>query len=317
MPNVSYTATGFPTTYGPNLAGTHSISVSWAELVWSAISVGKAQLKDLALYGIFSAFEMIYRTAIIYANLQETPTFDIRRSSAYNGLDPSEKGAISYFLGLTVSKLLVARLLSVPWLMHLDVYRQLLAPVLLADSRPDLVGITAAGQWVVVEAKGRTNGFVASVLASAKIQTQQLTTIQGVAPVLRVASQSFFDNAGILHAAIDDPQGERTRIPDLPLTPELILDSYYRPFKTRFDQALTVIQEKVRGETFRVVHFSELDIWVGLSETLRQPGIIAEQMVSVDVSSSEFVGPDGILVRIGTAWSSENMKLQPQERERT
>jgi hypothetical protein len=180
-----------------------------------------------------------------------------------------------------------------------------------------MVGLTAAGQWVVVEAKGRTNGFVASVLDSAKTQTQQLTTIQGIAPVLRIASLSFFDNTGILHAAINDPQEEREKIPDLPLTPGLILDSYYRPFKARFDQALTVIQEEVRGETFRVVHFPEFDTWVGLSETLRQPGTTAEQIASVDVSSSEFVGPDGILIRLGTAWSPENMKLQPQERERT
>src|SRR5437899_3392005 len=78
MPNLSYTATDFPTTYGPNLAGTHSISVSWAELLWAAISVGKAQLQDLALYGIFSAFEMIYRTAIIYMQIFKKhlpPTF--------------------------------------------------------------------------------------------------------------------------------------------------------------------------------------------------------------------------------------------------
>jgi hypothetical protein len=268
MPQIVYSATGFPANYGPGLSGVNSISVSWAELVWAAVSVGKAQLQDLALYGVFSALEMTYRTAIVYANLQETPVGYVRRSAAYDGLDPSEKGAISYFIGLTLAKLMAGRLLSVPWLMHLDVYRAILDPVLLGASKPDLVGLTQDGEWIVVEAKGRTNTFVASVLTDAKLQTQQLTTIQGMAPVLRMATLSFFDSAGILRMAVEDPKSEqRMRIPDLPLTPGLILESYYRPFETRIERALATKQEKLRGQTFRVAQLPELDMWVGLSET--------------------------------------------------
>ncbi|MGH9635673.1 MAG: hypothetical protein ACRD72_12650 [Candidatus Angelobacter sp.] len=295
--------------------GTHELPVSWAEIIWAAVSVGKAQLQDLTLYGVFSAFEMAYRIAMMYANLRENPSGYICRSSAYNGLDPSEKGAISYFVGLTMSKLLVGRLLSVPWLMHLDVYRLLLAPILLADSKPDMVGLTVAGQWVVVEAKGRTNRFVASVLAAAKDQTQQLTTIQGVAPTLRVASLSSFDN-GILHVAIDDPNEERARLADLPLTPELILENYYRPFKARLEEPLEVAQERVRGESFRVAHLPDVDMWIGLGEKARHPNSTIEQAIPPYSEGREFVGSDGILIRLGPAWSNENMKLQPQERVR-
>lgn len=314
MPNIPYSASGFPPPYGPNLDGAHVLPVTWPEIVWAAISVGKAQLQDLALYGVFSVFEMAFRVALIYANLRENQGAYICRSSAYNGLDPSEKGAISYFVGLTMSKLLAGRLLSVPWLMHLDVYRLLLAPVLIANSKPDMVGLTATGQWVVVEAKGRTNGFVASVLATAKDQTQQLTTIQGIAPTLRVASLSYFDNNGILHVAIDDPNEERARIADLPLTPELILEAYYRPFRARFEQPLGITRETVKGENFRVAHLPELDMWVGLAEIPRHPTNNIGQSILSYSEGSEFIGSDGILIRLGTAWSNENMKVQPQER---
>src|SRR5260370_3423310 len=150
MPNIAYNATNFPPSYGPSLAGENSLNVSWSQVVWAAISVGKAQLQNLAQYGVFSAFEMTYRIAIVYANLRETVQGTLRRSSAYNGLDPSEKGAISYFLGLTMAKLLAGQLLEVPWLMHLDVYRQQLAPVLAVNSRPDLVGLTTAREWAAL-----------------------------------------------------------------------------------------------------------------------------------------------------------------------
>lgn len=316
MPKIPYLASGFPPTSASTLKGANEIAVTWAEIVWAAISVGKAQLQDLSLYGVFSALEMTYRTAIIYANLQQSPNGYVQRSSAYDGLDPSEKSAISYFIGLTMAKLLAGRLLSVPWLMHLDVYRKLLAPVLAGKSRPDLVGIDTSGNWIVVEAKGRTNNFVASVLDAAKLQTQQLTTIQGFVPLLRVASESFFDTAGILSVALSDPPGKRTEVPDLPLTPGLILDSYYRPFQTRLHEATMVGDEKLRGEVFRIAHLPELDMWVGLSQRNRVPGTFKKTKPISQPRGREFLGPDGIFVRLGNSWSDENMKLQPQERAR-
>ena len=119
MPTIPYDATNFPASYGATLAGQNSLSALWPQIAWAAISVGKAQLQHLTQYGVFSAFEMAYRLAIVYANLQETLQGRIRRSSAYDGLDPSEKSTISYFVGLTMAKLFAGQLLGVPWLMHL------------------------------------------------------------------------------------------------------------------------------------------------------------------------------------------------------
>lgn len=205
---------------------------------------------------------------------------------------------------------MAGRLMSVPWLMHLDVYRNVLGAVLLAGSKPDMVGLTSSGQWVVIEAKGRTNRFEPATLAKAKDQTMQLTTIQGAAPVLRAASLSYFEG-GVLEVALEDPEGTTERIPNLPLTPELIIESYYRPFRSRIEQTLAVGYENIQGQTFRVAHFPEIDMWIGLSETTTQPTTAQELG-----AAREIVGPDGILVRLGSAWSDENMRLQPQERQR-
>jgi hypothetical protein len=35
-----------------------------------------------------------------------------------------------------------------------------------------------------------------------------------------------------------------------------------------------------------------------------------------DADRNQFVGEDGLLVRVGQAWSPENMRLEPQERRR-
>jgi hypothetical protein len=320
VPTITYNASNFPAQYGPLLSGPQSINVSWTELVWAAISVGKAQLQHITQYGIFSRFEMAYRIAIIYANLQETSSGSLRRSAAYNGLDPSEKGAISYFIGLTIAKLLVDRLLSVSWLMHLDVYRQQLSPVLLGKSRPDLVGTTTAGDWVVVEAKGRTNDFEASALQNAKAQTDQLTTIGGVPPNLRVAVLTYF-KSGTLEVAIDDPRARNNRVSDLPLTPELILSSYYRPFQQLIRES-RARKKSIQKEPYWIVPISDLDVWVGLPNRLIEPIMPLTQQLFGHIRPRRqrrniFIGADELLVRLGPSWSSDNMILEPQERQRT
>ena len=105
MPVITYNASNFPAAYHPQLAGRRLLSFTMADLVWAAISVGRAELLHLLRYGPFSIFEIVYRAAMLFANLQETTANTFRRSSAYDGLDPSEKSAISYFLGMTLAKL--------------------------------------------------------------------------------------------------------------------------------------------------------------------------------------------------------------------
>lgn len=317
MPTIPYNATDFPASYGPLLAGGNLLEVSWAQVVWAAVSVGKAQLQNLSQYGVYSAFEMVYRTALVYGNLRETTQRTLVRSSAYDGLDPSEKGAISYFLGLTMAKLFAGDLLSVPWLMHLDVYRQVLQPVLAGTSRPDLVGLTTAGQWAVMEAKGRTNGFIGSVLQDAKNQTLELTTIQGITPTLRVAALTYFDAAGRLEVAISDPRDEQKKLPDLPLTQELILNTYYRPLDSWMREVARVEKEILGNDPYRVANLPDVDISVGLPDRLPDLGGLESGLhVQRRGSADEFVGPDRLFVRLGSAWSPENMRLEPQERRR-
>ena len=113
MPKIAYKASGFSAPF-TSVNGASDLNVSWQFLVWSAITVGRAELFDVTRYGEFSLFEIVYRTAILYANLYVDGTDRLRQSAAYRGLDPSEKGAISYFLGMTMTKAFAEARLRVP-----------------------------------------------------------------------------------------------------------------------------------------------------------------------------------------------------------
>ena len=86
-----------------------------------------------------------------------------------------------------MAKLFAWRRLQVPWLLHLDVYRDRLdVSTEPGKSKPDLVGLDSSGSWVVVESKGRTNDFDQRALDKAKSQSKTVRAISGATPKYRV-----------------------------------------------------------------------------------------------------------------------------------
>ncbi len=318
MPRVTYTAEGFPVPFA-SINGMHDLDLSWPFLVWSAISVGRAKLIHIFRYGEFSMFESVYRAAIIFANLCDDGNERFKRSEAYEGLDPSEKGAISYFLGLAIAKAFAERILEVPWLMHLDVYWQELQPNIVGRTRPDLVGQTTTGGWVVIEAKGRTKAFAPAALQKAKQQAQRLATVSGQDPVLRIGMLTHFGSKGLQFAARDpefDEEGERI---DLPLSQQKLIEAYYRPFRTWLSEDPRTSEIEIAGKRYRAVSIENVGLTVGLEINLFEEKVTTRPAINHQLAQDEkyFAGRDGILVVLGPVWSRENMLLEPQERRST
>jgi hypothetical protein len=134
--------------------------------------------------------------------------YTLRRTEAAKTLDPSEKGAVNYFLGLTIGKLFADRVLNVPWMMHLDVFRPMLNPLLKGRSRPDLVGQGSSGQWVAFECKGRATEPNATAKDKAKEQAERLVRINGAAPALNAACFTYYRN-DVVEFFWRDPPPER------------------------------------------------------------------------------------------------------------
>ena len=96
-------------------------------------------------------------------------------------------------MGMAAAKLACSRFLGTPYLFHFSMSGVLGIPIR-SQSRlqPDLLGQLPNGDWVVVEAKGRTGRFDAAALDKAKRQTQSVLTINGSSSITRIAAQTYF-----------------------------------------------------------------------------------------------------------------------------
>ena len=151
----------------------------------------------------------------------------LRRTDAFAALDPTEKGMVSYFLGMTLCKLFASRLLLAPWLLHLDVFRSVLNPVTLGRSRPDLVGEDISGNWHAFESKGRSSVPSSGDKAKAKAQAQRLVSVNGLNCSLQVGSFAFF-RSDVLEFYWRDPEPNSKDAIHLP-RPEAEWRYYYEP----------------------------------------------------------------------------------------
>ena len=159
--------------------------------------------------------------------LEQSSSRRLRRTAAARTLDPTEKGAVNYFLGLTICKLFAAKLLDAPWMLHLDVFRPYLDVMLASRSRPDLVGQTLAGNWIVLECKGRISSPDTAVKNRAKQQAMRVVSISGAAPSRCIGGIAFFKN-DVLQFYWRDPDPETRNPIRIEPSPQT-WSYYYRP----------------------------------------------------------------------------------------
>jgi hypothetical protein len=83
---------------------------------------------------------------------------NLRRASEHSVLDPSEKGAKSYWQGMVFAKLVAEEKLGIAWLAHVDdmIRKGVLTTIAGAKGRGDLAGGSFDGEWHVIETKGRS-----------------------------------------------------------------------------------------------------------------------------------------------------------------
>lgn len=168
------------------------------QVIYSS-SAGQAQPMPLT----FS--QLTWRSHLVSSNLSVGPA-SILRSHAYDRLDPSEKSAVSYFLGMTQASLVIEKVLGIAFTAHLDLVMAALNIPLARRSRPDLLGVDPSGTLSAsIEAKGRSGGFSSKVVSDAKIQAQKLPVVQGVPLSLSLASLAYFDRSRVWLSHLEDP----------------------------------------------------------------------------------------------------------------
>lgn len=244
MPEIEYQSEGFPPGC-PVRNGTAQLLVTWDDLLWAAVTVGRPNWHYVLRHGTASLYEALFRISAVRMTLEQTTpkARRFRRTPAAKNLDPSEKGAVNYFLGLTLCKLFAEKTLGAPWLLHLDVFRHQLNPRLLGGrSRPDLIGRTMAGQWVALESKGRVSPPSPDAKQKAKDQAKRVVAVNGAPVAFRIGGFSYFKDE-TLKFYWKDPQPDGVE-PANPIRLELSEDdlwkAYYLPIVELFRSAQSV-----------------------------------------------------------------------------
>jgi hypothetical protein len=318
---IPYNARDFLSPKYSSINGSNILDCSWEEILWAAITVGREHLRQILKHGRYSYLEIIYRAAIVLANLKTNNLNPhlIIKSQAYVGLDPSEKSAISYFIGLVSAKLFAEKLLNVSWLIHVDLYNGKV--IYLFGEHPDLIGLSKSKEWVVIEAKGRSNDFDSRALDKAKQQATSLWKISGQKPILKIALESYFSK-DVLQVVLQDPDEKESEGLgqgfQIELSPTDFIRDYYRPFIDLIDHA-DWVSLTYGNRIYQSVDIPEIDARVGIEEetlgTIRTDparlfrtgeSSIGTRHFNDSEHENAFIGLDGILVAVGPSWYSQS-----------
>lgn len=307
---IEYESEAFPPSRRISLSG--DLSVTWGDLLWAAVTLGRPALHYVFGHGRGSRYEAIFRWSLIRLALEQRSPFGSRlwRTDAFKSLDPTEKGSINYFIGMTFCKLFADKLLGTPWLLHLDVFREQLNPrILRSRSRPDLVGLeTASNVWHVFESKGRASIPGAGEKTKAKAQARRLVSIDGAACGLHVGAITYFKN-DVLRFFWRDPEPEEPNklIPIQVKLPNRAWRDYFEPIvdvmrsrsETRSAEGMVPRMFKVHGADVEVGAHPKLvpllldRDWEGAHQAARHLS---------QVFLKEGYQSDGLLVKSGPTW---------------
>lgn len=204
MANVTVTCRNF-TGVCAATNGVRLRNVSRRAVLRAVITVGAQRFLDIFSLGWRGLLHRFGMGLSAFSFLEQSPA-GLCLSDRFSSLDSSEKGVMSYWYGMALAKIIADIELGVPWLAHVDQMRKSGALTTLPGSneRGDLVGRGANADWHVVEAKGRSNSYPASLVTKAKSQSARVTFINGQPPATTSACiTSLFTHP--ISVLLDDP----------------------------------------------------------------------------------------------------------------
>lgn len=285
--------------------GISNLTITWDDLLWAAMTVGRPNRHYVFKHGMPSLYEALFRLSMVRMALEQAgPTSHrFRRTEAAKTLDPSEKSAVSYFLGLTICKVFASRLLNTPWLLHLDVFRPKLDPVLKGRSRPDLVGLEAGTtKWHAFECKGRLTRPNDDAKSKAKTQAQRLISVDGVPCTLHIGAITYFRADTLQFYWCDPPAQSRDELRIE--TPPDVWREYYRPIADAIERRSGF--QDGRGRFVIAGADLEVDVHPSVERPLMERRWEAAHRAAVETRddlSSDYQ-TDGLVVKAGPSWRS-------------
>ncbi|MCC7376084.1 MAG: hypothetical protein IT581_15605 [Verrucomicrobiales bacterium] len=314
------------------LNGSADTELSFGRLVHAAVTAGHDRGWRQSIASDMAAqWELLWKTSALRAAVsqQNTPCGHWRPPLArlfptkrLLQMDPSERRALSYHLGITLAVAWARKALRIPWLLHLDVYReQLDVNFQPGDSRPDLVGRHADGSWVVFEAKGRSSAPNKYAEMRAKDQSRRVVDIGGGVPSGCIAFFSYFSvdrsavgrrKPKVVHLRAIDPEpggGSEDEISLPLLTTDRFFQIYYAPWQKLVANSNLILQEgpftwrRLEDLDFRVGMLTRVALALEQGHFADVPGIVEGLSASNGLSEQfpDWAG-DGLVIEPGESW---------------
>lgn len=245
----------------------------------------------------------------------------LHRTKAFDALDPTEKGAVTYFLGMVICKIFADTCLSTPWVLHVDVFGdQWKVQIDAGRSRPDLFGEqTSTNEWHVFESKGRSGPICQADKANVKRQAQRVLSVNGVSPKLFIGAFSYFkQNTLHFYWCYPNPNNFDKRSHIKLKLPVNAWSEHYRLVieVMRAADLLTQFPKYSANLDAPLAEISELDVAVGVHPEVSRYLFDGEYDKVRTVASALHTIPDmfssysesmyredGLIVRSGKSWS--------------
>ncbi|WP_374435670.1 hypothetical protein [Tabrizicola sp.] len=305
-----------------------------ADIVRATITVGRANRLDLVHFGIWSRIEILWRFFLLRANIKRAHVGGTQRyvpSQAFNALDPSEKGAVTYFLAGAAAKLVSERF-GIEWLLHHDVYSEPITPYGTPglnvsptngiQRKPDFIGVRSDKRVGIFESKGRTRTIDRKAQEEAKYQTTVVKSVNGHAPTWRIATLLELNANGVRTQVIDPPEVADDSL-EVDFEFRRAILEYYCVFLSLFDSDIAM-SKRVSEDGYLKTYLPELDIQLGIGErmyaalralrdtdkaptfehilsTLRE----AKPRRAVTFPGLTSIGSDGLSIKLGRIWDLE------------
>jgi hypothetical protein len=222
-------------------------------LAWAAATIGGSPFGP-RLGRRERALEMQWREAMIRASVPPGPTY-FYQSRSYERLAPSEKGAVSFFLGQAQAKLFAHDFFHVGKFVAYDHYLEYLQ-IPRARTRPDFLGFRGMRTTIAVEAKGRSGYYDGALVRAAKKQAQSIPPIAGhPQPTTYVHLAYFWGDEWC--AYLEDPPA-RQSASEPTVDPQILTLAYYHPvvaaIRTRRSE-----QVRIEGVWYSRTSFEDVD----------------------------------------------------------
>ena len=298
------------------------LHVTWDDILWAALTIGRPSLYHVFKHSKSAINEAVFRLSLVRMAIESgNADQHLHRTEAFDALDPTEKGAVTYFLGMVICKIFADKCLSTPWMLHVDVFGdQWKVQIDTGRSRPDLFGEqTSTNDWHVFESKGRSEPIRQADKANVKRQAQRVLSVNGVSPKLFIGACSYFKQ-NTLHFYWCDPTPnnfDKSSHIKLKLPVNAWSEHYRLVVEVmRAADLLTQFPEYPANLDAPLAEISELDVTVGVHpevsrylfdgdyDKVRTAASTLHTIAdSLRSDSESMYRDDGLIVRSGKSWS--------------